>query len=236
MIHLSTFIVFCLLVCSTSCTRPLVVTHWDAKGIALINKSIASKKKGGYGYPKHNQLSRIVCFNKYCISKAESINYRKKYRFKRYKNNDPIHKQPARDVEKDQPVIAQHQKDKEETAALVLNKTQTFQHVYFETGKASLHKDAAEELDRLVKLLKENPALTITVSGHTDNIGEEKANLQLSQDRANAVINYFEAHGIDKKRLAAKGYGSSKPVATNSTEDGRNNNRRVEFMISDTKQ
>jgi outer membrane protein OmpA-like peptidoglycan-associated protein len=83
-------------------------------------------------------------------------------------------------------------------------------------------------------LLPENALLTITVSGHTDNVGDAKANLQLSQDRAEAVTDYLAAHGINKNRLLVKGVGSTKPVTDNDTQAGRDKNRRVEFVISDS--
>jgi outer membrane protein OmpA-like peptidoglycan-associated protein len=225
------FLLFVLI--TSSCTRPVAVTHWNAKGIALVNKSIASKKKNGWGYPTHNQLSRIVCFNKNCINRQETINKRNKYRFKHYKNTNPV-LPPARDIQADEPVIALQQNKEEKPGKIAINTTQTFQHLYFETNKAQLNKEAEEELSQILRLLLENALLTITVSGHTDNVGDAKANLQLSQDRAEAVTDYLAAHGINKNRLLVKGVGSTKPVTDNDTQAGRDKNRRVEFVISDS--
>lgn len=225
------FLLFVLI--TSSCTRPVAVTHWNAKGIALINKSIASKKKSGWGYPKHNQLPRIVCFNKNCINRQETINKRNKYRFKHYKNNKPV-MPPAKDIFTDEPVIARQQNKEERPGKIAINTTQTFQHLYFETGKAQLNKEAEEELSHILQLLHENAELTITVSGHTDNVGDAQANLQLSQDRAEVVTNCLAVHGINKNRLSVKGFGSSKPISTNDTQTGRDKNRRVEFVISNS--
>jgi outer membrane protein OmpA-like peptidoglycan-associated protein len=79
--------------------------------------------------------------------------------------------------------------------------------------------------------LKKNPSLKIEISGHTDDVGNEQSNLKLSQSRAEAVKNYLTEKGITADRLTAKGYGKSKPIALNSTEEGRKQNRRTEFTV-----
>ncbi|MFB6306579.1 MAG: OmpA family protein, partial [Flavobacteriales bacterium] len=104
-------------------------------------------------------------------------------------------------------------------------------NVFFETGEAEIKNQSDTELDRLVKLLKDVPSLEIELGGHTDNTGNEKVNKKLSQKRAEAVVEYLVDNGIDKSRLSAKGYGSSKPIATNDTPAGRQKNRRTEFII-----
>ncbi|MBD3637402.1 MAG: OmpA family protein [Crocinitomicaceae bacterium] len=105
-------------------------------------------------------------------------------------------------------------------------------NVFFDTGKSTLRPESSSELDRLVKLLKDVPSLKIELSGHTDNTGSAQGNITLSQNRAEAVMNYLVNKGISKSRLTAKGYGSSKPVATNDTAEGRQLNRRTEFEIT----
>jgi outer membrane protein OmpA-like peptidoglycan-associated protein len=79
--------------------------------------------------------------------------------------------------------------------------------------------------------LNENPAITIEVSGHTDNVGSTAYNQHLSERRAQAVINHLITNGINPKRLLARGYGSSQPVSPNDTEQGRQQNRRIEFRV-----
>ena len=74
-------------------------------------------------------------------------------------------------------------------------------------------------------------SIKIEVSGHTDNVGNKKDNQLLSENRAQAVVNYLTAKGIKANRLSSKGFGDSKPVASNKTEEGRQQNRRVEFSI-----
>ncbi len=104
-------------------------------------------------------------------------------------------------------------------------------NIFFETGKAELRPESSPELDRVVATLNENPKLTIEVDGHTDNVGSNTLNLKLSQDRADAVREYLIGKGIEPDRVGGKGFGETKPVATNDTEDGRAKNRRVEFVI-----
>jgi len=87
------------------------------------------------------------------------------------------------------------------------------------------------ELNELVKLLNENPSLKIEISGHTDNMGKPADNLLLSNNRAKAVVNYLISKNIGAARLTAKGYGETKPVADNKTEEGKARNRRTEMKV-----
>ena len=107
----------------------------------------------------------------------------------------------------------------------------TLKNVFFDTGKSTLRAESNGELDRVVKLLKDVPNLKIEISGHTDNTGSASLNETLSQQRAESVVMYLKNKGITPNRLTAKGYGSSKPVSSNSTEDGKQQNRRTEFEI-----
>lgn len=104
-------------------------------------------------------------------------------------------------------------------------------NIFFDTGKSTLRPESNSELDRLVKLMKDVPALKIEISGHTDNTGSASLNETLSQDRAQAVVNYLISKGISKDRMTAMGYGSSRPVASNASASGRQENRRTEFEI-----
>lgn len=104
-------------------------------------------------------------------------------------------------------------------------------NIFFDVGKATLRSESNAELDRLVKLMKDVPALKIEISGHTDNTGSASLNEKLSQNRASAVVTYLKGKGIAAGRMTAKGYGSSMPIASNSTSDGRQENRRTEFEI-----
>ncbi len=109
--------------------------------------------------------------------------------------------------------------------AVVLN------NIFFETDQYELKDESKVELNKLLSLLKNNPKMKIEVGGHTDNVGGDKHNQLLSQNRAKAVYDYLIKNGIDKLRLSYKGYASTKPVATNDTEAGRSKNRRTEFSV-----
>ncbi len=87
------------------------------------------------------------------------------------------------------------------------------------------------ELDNVVKLMKDNPTLKIQINGHTDNVGKPADNLSLSDNRAKAVVQYLTSKGIEPARLSSQGFGATQPVADNTTEEGRAQNRRTELKV-----
>lgn len=109
--------------------------------------------------------------------------------------------------------------------------TIVLKNIFFDTGSSSLRPESYAELGVLYKLLTDNPKLKIEISGHTDNVGAAAMNQRLSQDRAKAVVDFLTDRGIDSGRLTFKGYGFTRPVATNDTPEGRQLNRRTEFEI-----
>lgn len=102
----------------------------------------------------------------------------------------------------------------------------------FETGKSIIRAYSYDSLDELAALMVKRPELTLILSGHTDNVGKPASNKILSQKRAQAVKNYLVDAGVDPGRIAAVGYGSTKPIASNKTPQGRAKNRRVEFKVN----
>ncbi|MGN6646580.1 MAG: OmpA family protein [Cytophaga sp.] len=104
-------------------------------------------------------------------------------------------------------------------------------NIFFDSGKSTLRLESTAELLKLVDLLKKNPTVRIEIAGHTDNIGDETLNQKLSEERAKNVVTFLTTYGIAANRLVAKGYGSSQPVAPNTTEEGRQQNRRTEIKI-----
>ncbi|MBI1182822.1 OmpA family protein [bacterium] len=117
------------------------------------------------------------------------------------------------------------------TIKFELPKLFTLNNVFFDTGKSSLKPSSYTELDDLAELMTLKPNMQIEVGGHTDSIGSEKSNFELSEARANAVRNYLVKKGIDGNRIVAVGYGETMPVADNGTADGRQQNRRTEVRI-----
>lgn len=104
-------------------------------------------------------------------------------------------------------------------------------NIFFEFGEATLLPESYPELNRVADLLKQNKTIKIELSGHTDNVGSDADNQQLSQDRAASCVAYLKAQGVDEGRIVTKGYGESRPVASNDTDEGRALNRRVEFEV-----
>jgi outer membrane protein OmpA-like peptidoglycan-associated protein len=115
------------------------------------------------------------------------------------------------------------------------NTTVELKDVLFDTGKASLKSSSFKSLNDLVKGMNQYDTLIVEIAGHTDNIGGEEFNMVLSQDRANSVRDYLISKGIKPERVTAVGYAYSQPVADNSSEAGRAQNRRTEVRILNKK-
>ena len=111
------------------------------------------------------------------------------------------------------------------------NATIVLKNIFFDVNKFELKPESQVELDKLVQLLNENPTIKIEISGHTDNVGKPADNLILSNNRAKAVVNYLVNKNIAAQRLTSKGYGETKPVADNKTDEGRAMNRRTEVKV-----
>lgn len=118
-----------------------------------------------------------------------------------------------------------------EMKPIEIGETFTIKNIFFDFNKSSLKPESYLELDRVAKLFTENPTVEVELSGHTDNVGTDGYNKKLSYERASSVAEYLISKGIIASRIKVEGYGKSKPVATNDTEEGRQLNRRVEFQI-----
>jgi len=112
--------------------------------------------------------------------------------------------------------------------------TVRLKNIYFDYDKTTLKSESFVELKKVVDFLKRNTTVEIEISGHTDDKGSDVYNENLSQGRSQAVVDYLISQGIESARLRAHGYGESKPIDSNSTEDGRANNRRVEITVLKT--
>ena len=104
-------------------------------------------------------------------------------------------------------------------------------NIFFDFDKTTLKEESFVELDKVVEFLDNNSSVEIEIAGHTDSKGSDDYNLNLSQGRAQAVVDYIISHGIDSYRLVAKGYGETVPLESNDTDEGRAVNRRVEFTV-----
>ena len=105
-------------------------------------------------------------------------------------------------------------------------------NIFFATNSFELKPESTSELDIIVRLMLENPTLGVRIDGHTDNVGRQADNMTLSNNRARSVVAYLTSKGVPAQRLSHKGFGSTKPVADNATEEGRSQNRRTELSVT----
>ncbi len=149
------------------------------------------------------------------------------------------HQHPHKEIVK-KDTLRKNEKKNEIVSSNVISETKTevkkeepviFKELVFESGKSVILPASYAELDRMVSLMKTKPEMKIMITGHTDNTGNEKSNLELSRQRAKAVADYLISKGIDSKRINHEGKGSAEPRAENSSEEGKAKNRRVEFIL-----
>lgn len=112
-----------------------------------------------------------------------------------------------------------------------IGNTIVLRNIFFDFDKATIRPESANELERLIKLLNDNPTIKIELGSHTDSKGADDYNMKLSDNRSKSVVEYLIGKGISSARLVAKGYGETKPIDTNDSDAGRQNNRRTEFKI-----
>jgi outer membrane protein OmpA-like peptidoglycan-associated protein len=117
-----------------------------------------------------------------------------------------------------------------EQAVIEVLKT-AFDNLEFETGKDIIFESSKPSLNELAEVLKKKTTWKLEISGHTDNVGDDNANLVLSKKRAEALKAYLISQGVEEARLITKYFGETKPIATNDTPEGRQKNRRVEMKI-----
>jgi len=116
--------------------------------------------------------------------------------------------------------------------ALGAKKIEIYDKVFFETGSAKIKEESNTLLDEIAEVLTENARIKkVQVEGHTDNVGNARFNTKLSEQRAQSVVDYLVGAGVEEERLVAKGFGPEKPIADNDTDEGKAENRRVEFNI-----
>lgn len=107
-----------------------------------------------------------------------------------------------------------------------------FDRLLFDTGKSTLRAESQDQLKTMAEIMKAFPSVNIKIGGYTDNVGDKAGNMKLSAARANAVMAELVKLGVDKSRMEAEGYGDQHPVASNDTEEGRQQNRRIAFRVT----
>lgn len=121
--------------------------------------------------------------------------------------------------------------DKQQDVAISEGKITILKKIYFYPSTAKLKEESVPLLKEVARVLVEHPAIKVRVEGHTDKSGQEPTNQKLSQERADAVLKYMTSQGVQASRLTAQGFGSARPIDDNATPAGRENNRRVEFVV-----
>ncbi len=136
-------------------------------------------------------------------------------------------------IDQPAPLVVEEDKTVEKNFQLVKKgMVITLRGIYFDFDKTTIRPESYPVLDDAARILKDNPTIRVEIQGHTDSIGSDDYNLKLSDGRAASVVNYFiSQHRIDPNRLISRGYGESKPIASNASDSGRQLNRRVEFVI-----
>ena len=114
---------------------------------------------------------------------------------------------------------------------LAVNRVFELDNVYFDQSSYVLRPESYPQLDKLAKTLVTTPKLVIEIAGHTDNVGDRRLNLALSENRSRIIRNYLATNGIAENRLRPKGYGGGRPAAPNDSEENKRKNRRVEFVV-----
>ena len=114
-----------------------------------------------------------------------------------------------------------------------LNKILLDKKIEFETSKSAILPSSTPVLEEVLSVLKKAPQLSVSINGHTDNSGDPAANRVLSQQRAQAVVDWLAKSGVAANRMKAAGFGPDKPIATNATPEGRAQNRRVEIIANE---
>ncbi|QIP16375.1 OmpA family protein [Spirosoma aureum] len=114
---------------------------------------------------------------------------------------------------------------------LQVNQTFRLDNVYFDQSSYVLRSESYPQLNKLVKTLITTPRLVIEIAGHTDNVGDRRLNVLLSENRAKVIRSYLARKGIAESRLRANGYGDTRPAAPNNSEENKRQNRRVEFVV-----
>ena len=148
----------------------------------------------------------------------------------KYKVNYRIFSNVQNDLVMDMPASA-NPYTFEYTITATPPRTFTLDNVFFDSGKSTLRPESDKAINELAEYMNLKKTLVIEIAGHTDNVGAPEANLKLSEDRAKAVKQYLQKKGIAPERVTAKGYGDTQPVADNSTEAGKQKNRRTEVRI-----
>ncbi|WP_229311071.1 OmpA family protein [Larkinella soli] len=145
--------------------------------------------------------------------------------------SNPAPRTPEPETKPEQPSAPAPATVNTDLSTLARGKTVTLDNVYFDQSSYLLRPESYPQLNQLVALLKTRSGLKIEISGHTDNVGDPRLNLALSENRAKVITTYLITNGIAENRLRYRGYGQTQPIAPNDTEENKRKNRRVEVKV-----
>jgi len=176
---------------------------------------------------------------KYCpekITKAKALGKQAAETYWKCNTNEAMAlladaRKEAKDAESCQPPKAAAPAAPAAAAPAPAKQAISFHSVYFGSNQSSLTPEAKAELDRAAKIMQDNPGVVVELQGNTDSVGSVAYNMALAEKRANAVSDYLKSKGINPNRLKTLSLGKSKPTASNATEAGRSQNRRVDLVI-----
>ncbi|MEJ0056010.1 MAG: OmpA family protein [Bacteroidota bacterium] len=216
---------------------PLFISHVPKKNQPMLSRGRA---------PHHTMFTRLLCFKRFCRVKAGRAKALHSISFEKFKKK--IKKGEAGDnvkiIQKDSirkkskpvvPVVLPSVTDTVQAPLLMTDSLIVLGEVLFATNSSTLKSEQFAVLDSIADFLIKNPALIVKISGHTDNTGSEPHNLKLSTQRADVVAEFLVDNGVKIDRVSSIGFGSSRPIAPNTTELGKKKNRRVELLIHNTR-
>lgn len=209
----------------TGCKKPLVVSHLSSENLAITRRKGASK---------HYFLSKAICFDRYCRGTVGWKRKQKKNRFKGYKNPSRPQFRPKKEpliVERSIPVSNIDSVHHQDYQQIEFGTPTIFERATFQVNSFQLQSEFQQELDGFAEFLLHNPDIMVTIIGHTDDIGAQNTNQELSENRAMEVQDYLIFKGIDRSRISSVGKGDLDPIFKGSTESIRAANRRVEFEL-----
>jgi outer membrane protein OmpA-like peptidoglycan-associated protein len=220
---------------------PLLVSHLTGPNKERLKRANRNSR--------HSILGKVLCFRKLCRIQSGHTASLKPMSMKKFERK--VERNAKKGLYKRTQVDSTYKRKPVEQKALPVVDTTTAAPVasilkpdslivlsaelLFETNKSTLRREHFETMNSIVNYLVSHPERSVRISGHTDNIGSEDHNLALSKKRADVVAEYLVNNGVDNNRVESFGFGSTKPIVLNTTDEGRKKNRRVELLIRDGK-
>lgn len=205
---------------------------YEAEGGSYrVSESTSTNNSGEYNFKLSPKAYNFTAIADGYETISESLDLSKIFKNQQFTQNFFLNKIEKKEAKKEETVLLPREVKTETSPVKVEENKFRLDRVYFPLGESTILPTSFDQLDGLVSMMKENPKMTILIEGHTDNVGDPTQNKRLSLERAFNVREYLVNKGIAGSRIQFKGYGDTKPIASNETDEGRQENRRVEFVI-----